>query len=132
MANATAITVTALSANSAGVAQPTADVLDTGTAAVTISADVGGRSDLVILEVKNTAGAANNLTVSVLAGDNPPAFRAGLGTLDTTIAQNATAIIGPFESGRFIQDNGKLDVTFTPAAGTIGANIRCYKLPKVA
>lgn len=130
MANATAITVTALTPDAAGVAQPTADVLDTGTAAVTLSADVGGLSELVILEVKNTAGAANDLTVSVLAGDNPPAQRAGIGKLDTTIAQNATAIIGPFESMRFIQDNGKLDVKFTPASGTIGANIRCYKVPR--
>lgn len=130
MANATAITVTALTPDAAGVAQPTADVLDTGTAAVTLSADVGGLSELVILEVKNTAGAANDLTVSVLAGDNPPAQRAGIGKLDTTIAQNATAIIGPFESMRFIQDNGKLDVKFTPASGTIGVAIRCYKVPR--
>lgn len=130
MANATAITVTALTPDSAGVAQPTADVLDTGTAAVTLAAAVSGQSELVILEVKNTAGAANNLTVTVVAGDNPPAQRAGLGGLDTVIAQNATAIIGPLESARFIQDDGKLNVTFTPAAGTIGANIRCYKIPR--
>ena len=130
MANATAITVTSLTPDSAGVTQPTADVLDTGTAAVTLAAAVGGLSELVVLEVKNTAGAANNLTVSVLAGDNPPAQRAGLGSLDTVIAQNATAIIGPFESARFIQDDGKLNVTFTPASGTIGAAIRCYKIPR--
>lgn len=130
MANATAITVTSLTPDTAGVAQPTADVLDTGTAAVTLSADVGGQSELIMLEVKNTAGAANDLTVSVLAGDNPPAQRAGLGALDTVIAQNGTKIIGPLESARFIQDNGKLDVKFTPAAGTIGAAIRCYKIPR--
>ena len=130
MANATAITVTALTPDTAGVVQPTADVLDTGTSAVTLAAAVGGQSELVILEVKNTAGAANNLTVSVLAGDNPPAQRAGLGALDTVIAQNATVLIGPLESARFIQDNGKLDVKFTPAAGTIGAAIRCYKIPR--
>ncbi|HHY54112.1 MAG TPA: hypothetical protein GYA08_01620 [Chloroflexi bacterium] len=130
MANATAITVTTLTPDAAGIAQPTADVLDTGSTAVTLSADVGGLSELVLLEVKNTAGAANDLTVTVLPGDNPPAQRAGQGGLDTVIAQNATKIIGPLESARFIQNDGKLDVTFTPAAGTIGAQIRCYKLPR--
>lgn len=130
MANATAITVTSLTPDTAGVAQPTADVLDTGTAAVTLSADVGGQSELIMLEVKNTAGAANDLTVSVLAGDNPPAQRAGLGDLDTVIAQNATKIIGPLESARFIQDDGKLNVKFAPASGTLAASIRCYKIPR--
>lgn len=130
MANATALTVTTLTANAAGVAQPTADVLDTGTAAVTLDAAVGGLSGMVLIEVKNTAGTAVNLTASVLAGENPPAQRAGLGALDTVIAQNATKIIGPLESARFIRADGKLRVTFTPASGTIGANIRVFKLPK--
>lgn len=130
MANATAITVNELVPNVAGVLRPTADVLDTGTAAVTLEADVKGESGLILLEVTNTADAANNLTVSVLAGQDPPAQRAGLGALDTVIAQNATRIIGPLESARFIKGNGRLAVTFTPAAGTIGAQVRCYKLPK--
>lgn len=129
MANATEITVTELTAD-ASVDQPTGDTLDTGSSAVTLDAAVGVASERVILEVTNDAGTAVNLTVSVLAGDRPPAERAGLGALDTVIAQNATAIIGPLESGRFIQDDGALSVTFTPASGTIGATIRCYKLPK--
>lgn len=129
MANATALTVTALSANGS-TANPTADVLDTGTVAVTLSADVGGQSDRVIVQVTNTAAA--NLTVTVGAGDNPPAFRAGLGDFTTgTIAQNGVLWLGPFESARFIQNNGKLDVTFTPASGTIACNARVFKLPTV-
>lgn len=130
MANATAISITSLTPDSAGVAQPTADVLDTGTSAVTLAADVGGQSELVILEVTNNAASAVNLTVSVLAGDNPPAQRAGLGNLDTVLAQNAVKIIGPLESARFIQDDGKLNVKFTPASGTLAASIRCYKIPR--
>jgi hypothetical protein len=47
------------------------------------------------------------------------------------IAQNAVVYMGPFESSRFIQTNGSLSVTFTPASGTIGATIRCYRLPKI-
>ncbi len=128
MANATAITVTALTANSQ-VAQPTADVLDTGTAAVTLGAAVGGVADRVILEVKNTAAA--NLTVEVLAGDNPPSHRSGVGSLSkSAIAQNEVWYFGPFEAARFLQDDGKINVKFTPASGTIGVNIRCFKLPK--
>ena len=130
MANATAITVTGLTPDTAGIAQPTADVLDTGTCAVTLAAAVGGQSELVLLEVTNNAASAVNLTVSVLAGDNPPAQRAGLGDLDTVLAQNAVKIIGPLESARFIQDDGKLNVKFTPASGTLAASIRCYKIPR--
>jgi hypothetical protein len=130
MANATAITVTTLTPDTAGIAQPTADVLDTGTAAVTLAADVGGQSELVLLEVTNNAASAVNLTVTVLAGDNPPAQRAGLGSLATVLAQNAVKLIGPLESARFIQDDGKLNITFAPASGTLAASIRCYKIPR--
>lgn len=126
MANATAITVTALTADAVAT-QPTADVLDTGTSAVTLAADIGGAAGRVILEVTNAA--AESLTVAVLAGDNPPAQRAGLGNLSAALAQNATKVFGPFEGMRFLQDDGKLNVTFTPG-GTIDATVRCYKLPK--
>jgi len=130
MANATALTVTSLTANQIATAQPTADVLDTGTAAVTLAAAIGGAAGRCILEVKNTAVA--NLVVSILAGDNPPAQNAGHGALATAnIAQNAVLILGPFASDRVIQDDGSLSVTFTPASGTIGATARCYLLPKL-
>jgi hypothetical protein len=129
MANATALTVTELVENG-NIAQPTADTLDTGSAAVTISADVGGVACRVILEVTNTAAA--NLVAEVQAGDKPPASRSGLGALSSgNIAQNGVKIMGPFDASRFIQDDGKLDVKFTPASGTIAASIRCYKLPKL-
>lgn len=136
MANATAITLTACVANS-GVAQPTADVLDTGTAAVTLPLALGGKgADRVIVEVKNTAAAA--LLVELLAGDDPPAVRAGLGaaTLVAAAAQNEVNIFGPFESARFEQNDsgtdGRLDFKFTPASGTIGVTVRAYRLPKSA
>jgi hypothetical protein len=129
MANATAITVNSL-AESGNIALPTPDAMDTGTAAVTLAAAVGGESSRVILIVNNTAAA--NLVVSVLAGDKPPAERAGLGALVTAnIAQNATRVLGPFEAARYIQDDGSLNVTFTPASGTIACNVTCYKLPKL-
>jgi hypothetical protein len=134
VANATAITLTACVANGA-VAQPAVDTLDTGTAAVTLPLTVVGKPGRVILEVKNTAAAA--LKVELLAGDNPPALRAGLGDaiLVAAAAQNEVNILGPFESSRFAQNDatskGRLDVKFTPASGTIGVTIRAYRLPTV-
>jgi hypothetical protein len=134
MANATAITLTDAVANGA-VAQPTADVLDTGTAAVTLPLNLSGKGlGRVILEVKNTA--ANALKVEVLAGDNPPALRASLGdlTLVAAAAQNAVNIFGPFDGSRFLQTDGatkgRIDFKFTPASGTIGVTIRAYRLPR--
>lgn len=130
MANATAITVTSLTANQIATAQPTADVLDTGTAAVTLAAAIGGAAGRCILIVTNTS--VQNLVVSVLAGDNPPAQNAGQGALATAnMAQNAVLVLGPFASDRVIQDDGSLSVTFTPASGTIACNVRCYLLPKL-
>ena len=136
MANATAITVTDLTAN-AKVTQPTADVLDTGTAAVTLPLALGGRGgDRVFLEVKNTAAAA--LKVEALAGDNPPALRAPLGdlTLTAALAQNGVELLGPFDQARFMQNDsgtdGRMDFKFTPASGTIGVQIRAYRVPRAA
>ena len=132
MANATAITLTPLT-GIAAVAQPTADVLDTGTAAVTLPLAAAGLTDRIILEVKNTAAAA--LKVELLAGDNPPALRAGLGdaVLVAAAAQNEVDYFGPFESSRFIQNDatskGRLDFKFTPSSGTIGVQIRAYRIP---
>lgn len=130
MANAASIAVTDLTAN-AFTAQPTADAMDTGTAAVTLLADVGGVGERVIFIVTNTAAA--NLTVTVAAGNNPPAQRAGLGDkVSGNVAQNASVVFGPFETARFIRSDGKVSVTFTPASGTIACNVRCYRLPKSA
>ena len=129
MANAASITVDLLAANTAGVV-PTTSVLDTGTAAVSLDADVKGLSGDIILEVTNNSAGANNLTVSVLAASGRQAITAGLGAMDTVIAQNATKVIGPLEASRFVRSDGKVRVTFTPAAGTIAVGIKCFRLPK--
>lgn len=135
MSNASAITVTDLVAHAANT-PPTADVLDTGTSAVTLPANVGGASDRIILEITNSMGATKDLTVTVLAGDNPPAVRAGLGNLVLTVpggSSPVTRIIGPLETARFLQDNGTINVTFTPPASTtLNVAIRCYRLPRYA
>lgn len=136
MANATSIALTDLVAGT-GVAAPTADVLDTGTAAVTLPLAASGKGlERILLEVTNTAAAA--LKVEVLAGDNPPAGRAGLGatTIVAALAQNAVIVVAGFEGARYVQTDGatkgRLDLKFTPASGTIGVSIRAYRLPKSA
>jgi len=131
MANATAITINDLTPNGSIVA-PTAQVLDTGTAAVTLETPATSDMDRLVIEVSNTHATAT-LAVTIEAGANPPAFRQALGDVVNTaiVAVSGRRIFGPFESARFAQAGGKLQVTFTPSAGTITASFVCYRLPKV-
>jgi hypothetical protein len=132
MANATSGTVNNLVANGF-LANPAGDTLDTGTAAVTLDYDVAGDSNRVVFQVTNNS--AVNLTVGIIAGAYPPAFQAGRGAyLSANLAAAAVGWYGPFESAQFIQagaDSGELQLTITPASGTIAATIRCFQLPKV-
>jgi hypothetical protein len=129
MANATAITVNEMTVGDV-LTQPTADVLNTGTAAVTIPVTPDGDSQRLLLEFTNTAGAADTMTVTILAGDEPPAMQAGLGNVEFTVAQNAVRYV-VVESARHMQSDGKINVKVTPAATkTQTASIRAYKLPK--
>lgn len=129
MANATAITIRSLTPN-AVLTQPTADVLDTGTSAVTLPVIPVGDSHNILLEITNTAIAADTMTVDILAGDQPPALEASLGDVQFTVAQSAVRYI-VLDSSRFMQSDGTILVKVTPAATkTQTASIRAYKLPK--
>lgn len=129
MANASAITVTSLVSGTA-TAQPTAAVLDTGTDPVTLSFSPAGDTHNIVLEFTNNAAAADTGTITVLAGDEPPAMEAGLGDLSFTLAQNAVKYL-VIDSARFMQSDGKINVTFTPATGKAQTfTVRAYKLPK--
>lgn len=124
MANPAAITITALTKNGQ-TARPTGDVIDT---AGMVPINAGGIVDRLIVEVTNTN--ANPLTVTIGAGDNPPAIQSKA-FVGVPLAQNAVAVFGPFESSQFIQngaDSGELHVSFAGAA--IAATVRCYRLPK--
>lgn len=124
MANPSELTKTAL-AGTAAVARPAGDTIDT-TGTVPLKAK--SRGDRYILEVTNLS--ANTLTVDIEAGDRPPAIAAGLGKqTKSAIAQNAVWLFGPFDSSRFAQDNGDINVTFTPASGSPSATVRVYELP---
>lgn len=129
MANATAITLNELAVDTSTVAI-VADVLDTGTAAVTLPLAPAGDTHNILLEFANTAQAADIMKVEVLAGDNPPAFLAGLGTLTINVAQNKTAYV-VLDSARFMQSDGDIDITITPALNkTQTMTIKAFKLPK--
>jgi hypothetical protein len=130
MANATSITVTPLTAN-ADIADPAANALDTGTAAVTLKTSALTKTDRVFFRVANTAAAT--MTVTVNAGTDPPDFRAGVGAQVGTPVPITTGVrwLGPFESSRFSQSDQTLSLTFTPTSGTIACSVQCFQLPLV-
>ena len=69
---------------------------------------------------------SGNVTITVLAGDDPPAFRSSLGNLTVTIANGSSETwIGPFESARFVNETGYLLVNTNSTDGTIEA----FKFP---
>lgn len=79
------------------------------------------KPELTMLRVTNTSGSPRIVTVK--AGDSPPALAAGLGDLTVTVAATTgVQWIGPFESGRFIQADGTMEIDIeTGHTGTITA-----------
>lgn len=73
----------------------------------------------LILRVANTEGSTN--VVTVRKGDNPPALAAGQGDLAVTVAATSgIRYLGPFESGKYLQGDGTMEVDFeTGMTGTI-------------
>lgn len=79
-----------------------------------------------VIRVTNTEASTN--TVTLKAGDNPPALAAGQGDLVSTLAATTgVAYLGPFESGRFLQADGSLEIDFE--TGMTGA-IDVLQLPR--
>ena len=110
---------------------PTAAVANgsiTDPAATTVAAADGGvieAADTEHLLLRVTATDATNLTIR--AGSYPPALASGLGDLTVAVAAAGTAWVGPFESGRFIQADGSLNID-TSADAAVTAIV----LPKAA
>jgi len=79
---------------------------------------------LILLFHLSAATAADTITLK--AGVNPPAIRAGIGDLVYTCAGGAAEIvIGPIENARFKQSDGKfwIDLAGTSIAGTLEAYV---------
>lgn len=61
-----------------------------------------------VLRLYNTAGSEKEVVVR--AGTYPPTMAAGQGSLVFDVPAGAISWLGPFESGRFSQANGSLEV----------------------
>jgi hypothetical protein len=76
---------------------------------------VDGVSDYLLL-VNITSWDVTDPTVAVLnvmAGENPPAFRSGIGNLTLTMDDMlgaGTVIVGPLESARFMNETGYINI----------------------
>ncbi len=79
------------------------------------------KDNRLILLVANTAQAAG-LNVTVQKGVY---FRSGLGNLTLTIPKSSSRLIGPLESSRFEQADGKIYFSFNNTNG----NVIGYRLP---
>lgn len=92
---------------------------------VQVPATTGGGSspELTVLRVANASGGSG--TISVLPGALPLAIASGQGALVVTVANTTTQWVGPFESGRFIQNDGSL-IAETSVAMTVTA----FKVPR--
>ena len=133
MANVTALTVHSAVRNAS--AAITADLVTNGTVALTLAADLasaGGQVDRVILRVENdNTVATQTLSVSVLGSTTLPSHYGTVAAATAAyLATAGVAVLGPFDPARF-DNNGTLQVTFTPAtSGTLKFNASLVLLPK--
>jgi len=75
----------------------------------------------LILMVNVTAPVADGY-LNISAGDNPPAFRSGIGDMvitGWTDGSNEVRFIGPLESARFMSSTGYLNMTSYNLTGTV-------------
>jgi hypothetical protein len=127
MANPANLTINTLTRDDS-IQKPTAQTVDTNGDIDTD--DIGGESDVLWLELVNSAAQA--ITVTAKAGDNPPAVRSGVGDLACTCAATgsgaASQIFGPFEAAHFVQSTGKLTFNFQAASGSPNLAVTVYKI----
>jgi hypothetical protein len=93
----------------------------------TTALPAGPNLNSLVLVVNNTAASSKVVTVraGVGGGVTPgPAFRAGQGDLAVTVGASGTQYIGPFETARFAQSDGSLNIDMASGiTGTITALI---------
>lgn len=84
--------------------------------------DCGGMSGDVIF----TFYASSAATVTVQAGDNPPALRQGLGASAALTLPAGDVLLLCVEGARYMQDNGTIRLTIGSNDTVVGA----YKIPR--
>lgn len=92
---------------------------------------IDAEGDKLLLLFHLTAATSGD-TITIKAGVNPPAFRSGIGDLVYTSAglgaeETADIAVGPIESARFKQSDGKIYVDV--AGATIAGTLEAYALP---
>jgi hypothetical protein len=65
-------------------------------------------SDYDYFVLINATSVGTKPLLTVRAGNNPPAFRSGIGNLNLSLTANRTLIAGPLESARFKNTTGYL------------------------
>lgn len=106
---------------------PNSGVADSSLTAVALNPGTGNGHTIAKavpeLTVLRVAAGATGGNVTVKAGTTPPALAAGLGDLVVNVTANTISWIGPFESGRFLQNDGSMlvDVAAAVVPGTITA-----------
>src|SRR4051794_8090718 len=90
---------------------PNGQLADPAGTAVASGAGNGGQiassfPELTVLRVANASGGSG--TISVLPGSLPLAAAGGQGAFTATVANSTSSWLGPFESGRFIQNDGSI------------------------
>lgn len=78
-----------------------------------------------VIHISNTS-VDTAFTAVVKAGDYPPAIAAGQGDYTISVAFGTTRVLGPFESGRYLQSDGSMEIDVSAATGKIWA----FKIPK--
>jgi hypothetical protein len=122
----TAVAYSTFTANSS-TADPAGTTIDSTlvTNGVKVTAAV---PEETVIRVANTAGTSKVVTIN--AGDYPPAAAAGQGAVTGTVGATTGVLwFGPFESGRFLQNDGTFEVDF--ASGTTGT-ITVFRVPRTA
>ena len=105
-------------------AAETPDTIDT---AADHEIAVGGYGEKLVLAFHLSAATAAD-TIKIKAGTKDPAFRRGLGDLTYTCEGGAAeVVIGPLETARYLQADGKLYIDV--AGATIAGTIEAYRLP---
>ncbi len=100
-------------AKNTSITGPTGTALAVGNDGYYLAAGAGVPNETLV-QVAFTGATG---TVTVVAGDNPPAVTSGIGDL-TVVGYNQTKLIRIYESARFLQSDGTISVNFTGAAAT--------------
>lgn len=120
----TAVTVTTLTANTV-----TADLITNAEGGTTVTTgniavfDVGNVCHDVIFAAYGSGASS----ITIQAGDKPPAERSGLGATSAQTVPASDLLLFCVEGGRFMQDNGTIRVTNSGANSIV---FSAYRIPK--